>query len=270
MDRTRKILSKWYHELTSIKQPWFFSPSEGDIFLVSYPRSGSTWLRVMLAELIYGGSGESLNDVNYFIPVIDLKPFKNRVIKSDLHVIKTEDIFKVTSKYYKNKKIIYLVRDPRDVVLSWFRFQKAKGYKHDFEQFFVDWLMGRIWPTSWMLHVNSWTGVGIEKYKIDPMIIKYEDLLQNPEIELENLSNFIGLNISQDDLIRAINNASVENMKKKEIRGLWSSAQSKNMQFIGSATNNQWIDKLSPIQHKLLLDYAEKEMDRFNYKKLSN
>lgn len=265
MERTRKLFSRWYHDLTSIKQPWYFSPSVGDIFLASYPRSGSTWLRVMLAELLYKESGESLKDINYYIPVIDLKPFKNSVIKSDLHVIKTEDILKATSNFFNNKKIIYLVRDPRDVVISWFRFQKAKGYKQNFEQFFLDWLMGRIWPTSWMLHVNSWTGAGIEEYKIDTLVIKYEDLLQNPEDELVRMMKFIGRNISRDDLASAIKNASVDNMKKKEAKGLWSSAQSKNMQFIGAATDKQWVDKLSPSQHKLLLDYAEQEMQRFNY-----
>jgi len=126
----------------------FFKPSKDDIFLVSYPRSGNTWMRTMLAELMYGTSGEDFHDLQYYSPEFHKKQFTKDLIVSEFHIVKSHEPLLVTKQENFYKKVIYMVRDPRDVVLSYFRYSKAHGYEGNFNDFLVDWLTGRIFPSS--------------------------------------------------------------------------------------------------------------------------
>jgi len=126
------------YKLTKPKEEELFKPSEKDVYLVSYPRSGNTWMRVMLAELMYGESGESLADLGYYMPDSKKPQSLKNTIKSDFHIVKTHDPYMRNRLSENFRKVIYLVRDPRDVVISWHRFSKVSYYKYYLDHFIYE------------------------------------------------------------------------------------------------------------------------------------
>ena len=222
MKKIRNKLSWQFYKLSKLfkpKEEEKFTPSEKDIYLVSYPRSGNTWMRVMLAELLYGESGQSLAELGYYMPDSKkLQSIKNTV-KSNFHIIKTHDPFMLLRPSEKFRKVIYLIRDPRDVVISWHRFSAVSYYKNDLNQFVIEWVTGRIYPSSWSEHVSSWTGPGYERLNNDICVIKYEDLLEDTYSNLRRVVDFIELKKNEDELTNAIKKASKQSMREKENNG---------------------------------------------------
>ena len=256
------------YKLTKPKEEEKFIPSEKDIYLVSYPRSGNTWMRVMLAELMYGESGKSLADLGYYMPDSKKPQLLKETIESDFHIIKTHDVYMESRKSASFKKVIYLIRDPRDVVISWYVQLKTLYYKESLNQFILDWVCGRIYPSSWVDHINSWTGAGFENKNINIFIVRYEDLLLNTIDNLRDVADFLNLEYKEDNLHLAVKKASVKNMKEKYYGGFWEEdADLDELNFIGKATNNQWQDALEQDEIDIIQKYSEKEMKRYGYLK---
>src|SRR3954465_10432280 len=127
-----------------------FNPA--DVFTASYPRSGSTWLRFILVELLVGQSS-GFKNVNQLSPDVGEHFSANALLPGAGRLIKTHELY--LDSY---EKAIYLVRDPRDVAISEYAYQKALGVRSgNFEHFLNDFLRKGVNPFGlWTKHVNSW------------------------------------------------------------------------------------------------------------------
>ncbi|MFQ5632603.1 MAG: sulfotransferase domain-containing protein [bacterium] len=172
-----------------------------DVFIVGHPKSGTTWLQNLVA-------GE-------FAPnslVFDLVPGHRQ------HYYKryrTPSFFKshrLPQPEYK--RVIYLVRDGRDVMVSYFHHLKAVKKKE------IDFLKvvtaeEVIWPYKWHEHVEAWLS---NPHGAQMIIMKYEDLKSNPVKELRRFCEFVDVQ-REDSLLESINQkASFEKMRQKEAR----------------------------------------------------
>jgi hypothetical protein len=85
-----------------------------DTFIVSYPRSGNTWTRFLIANLLHPDQPATFANIERLVP--DSEAQSSRYFKSipRPRVIKSHQYF--DPRY---KKVIYIVRDPRDVALSY-------------------------------------------------------------------------------------------------------------------------------------------------------
>jgi estrone sulfotransferase len=243
-----------------------FTPNDKDIYLVSYPRSGNTWMRVLISELLYGESGESIKSLDYYVPDIHVETCADNVIPAPFHCIKSHFPYNYHSPASNYKQVIYLIRDPRDVILSHYRYQeKLAHYSFGFEQFIIDWLNGRIWPCSWQEHVNSWTVGNIQNKNLNLYIVRYEDLLSDTERQILELTSSLGLNVTKEAVQRAVASATIEKMRMKEARGMRASEKAQGFQFIGPATSKVWKDKLTLHQLDVINSYAGDAMERHGY-----
>src|SRR5579884_4296147 len=127
-----------------------------DVFLVSYPRSGNTWTRFLIGNLIYDGDPITFANVEARIPEIHLFPdWKLRSLPRP-RVLKSHEYF-----HPRYRTTIYIVRDPRDVAVSTYHYSiKRRTIPEDQPiadfiprflkgEFFVDW-------GTWAEHVASW------------------------------------------------------------------------------------------------------------------
>ena len=92
-----------------------------DIFLVSYPKSGNTWVRFLLANLLK--EGDELIDFKSaikYVPEIGIHNDELVNLKRP-RIIKSHELY--NAKY---PKVVYIVRDPRDVYVSYFHYLKKK------------------------------------------------------------------------------------------------------------------------------------------------
>ena len=128
-----------------------------EIFLVSYQNSGSTWLRNLIYEVLTGNHPGEIKSQEEF-------PFVGKHKKtSPLRINKHENkkIIKSHSPYrkeYRGKKIIYIVRDPRDVIVSKYRKRIKQKYNPKNKKKEVDlFVRGKIVSEGkWNNHVRSW------------------------------------------------------------------------------------------------------------------
>jgi len=181
-----------------------------DVFLGSYPRSGSTWLRFNLFEILTGRPADfaSVNGgmrgpgTHYW--GLPLLPGAGRFLS-------THEPYRADYR-----KAVYLVRDIRDVVSSEFLYEKERGFGfEDFGEYLSQMLHGRRKYGSWQQHVRSWIHSDAARNG-NCLLIRYEDMRQNPEMILGNLLEFLGKPVDSVAIRRAVANNALEQMRAKE------------------------------------------------------
>ena len=274
------------------------------IWIASYPKSGNTWMRSLLTSLIYTNDGIFNFDL---LPKIDqfekksnfsfLKKFKStdfdnldkmavvskywheaqeNLNYSDLIFLKTH-----SSNYnYKNlqyanlnktRGCIYLVRDPRDVAISYSKFM---GCSIDET---IDYMLGparQIWNqektvgiiiSRWDYHIASWINLDTPK-----IFIRYEDLLHNTKKVLNELIRFIQeslkikIELNDNKIDNIIKTTSFELLKNKENKEGFKEA-SKNSPFFREGKSLQWKKTLTHDQIKKIESNLGEYMKKFNY-----
>ncbi len=83
-----------------------------DVFLTSYPRSGNTWMRFLVGNLVHEKEAVTFLNLERLLP--DMYIHSDRDMRSMPHprVIKSHECF--DPRY---KRVVYIVRDPRDVAV---------------------------------------------------------------------------------------------------------------------------------------------------------
>jgi len=256
------------------------------IWLASYPKSGNTWVRSFISSILFSKDGEaSFDDLEKIKQYPSKKYFKNLVNNlQDINEVKknwitSQDIINLDNKikflktHHINCKIgndeftnkdntygaIYIVRDPRNVITSILHHYHKSSYQEAKEFIFDEnrWL-GLLKETntkardidlptligSWKTHYNSWKVVNKNF-----LLIKYEELLLNPENEfkkiVEYLKNLIQINIDGQRFNQAIEACSFKNLKKIEdkegfIESVHDRESDNKKKFFNLGPSNDW------------------------------
>ena len=113
----------------------------------------------MAAEALFGSAGTSLEDLDRTCPDVHARTPAGRIAAAPWRLVKSHWPRCAREGAAGYARVVYLVRDPRDVVLSQFRYLTQLGrFAGGFEAFLTDWLCGRVYPCSWGEHVVSWLG----------------------------------------------------------------------------------------------------------------
>lgn len=218
-----------------------------DTFIVSYPRSGNTWTRFLIANLLHAEEPATFANIERLIP--DCEAQSSRYMKSipRPRVIKSHEYF--DPRY---KKVIYIVRDPRDVVLSYYDFQRKYRQIEDgfpLPRYVRDFTEGRLnsadWGT-WAENVATWyyTRNGTSGF----LLLRYEDMVAQTGPELAKIARFFGVEASAALVRQTIERSSAEEMRKLEkAQGAeWVSTKNKrsDIPFVRTATSGGWKSKL--------------------------
>jgi Sulfotransferase domain len=129
-----------------------------DTFIVSYPRSGNTWTRFLIANLLHPQGPVNLLDLERLVPDTEGQSRQYFSVIPRPRVIKSHQYF--DPRY---KRVIYVVRDPRDVALSYYHFQRKYRFIRDelpLKTFVIassperlaTLVPGRITPSAGLLH----------------------------------------------------------------------------------------------------------------------
>jgi hypothetical protein len=235
---------------------------DSDVFLVSYPRSGNTWMRTIIAEIIYGKSGKSLDKIGDYVPDIHFHDVDRMTLKHP-RVIKSH--FAFTEEY---KRVIYITRDPRDVFISYHKYlQQRNRYENSLDNFIIDICNGKIFPGTWRDHVNSWVFENPRKHHMADsnfMIIRYECLMKETEKNIAAVADFLGSNPSPRRIKKITYKSSIQHMKKKEKKGLFKWLP-RNLVFINEGGYGNWKSVLSNKMVSLINENNKKEMKKLGY-----
>ena len=274
------------------------------IWLASYPKSGNTWVRLFLNSLLF--TSDASVDINtikieqfpsrkYFVGITknvdDVTEFmkscndaqSNLNLDKKLKFFKTHNAFWRTGAYsftdaYNTLGIIHIVRDPRNVITSiknhynYESYEKALKFIKD-EKNMIG-IKGSTkemdLPTlisSWKVHFNSWKS--LTKLKDSYLLIKYEDLIENPTNEFLKIANFINkiskINFDKKNIIKSVENTSFESLREQEELKGFNEAPNNSNKFFNLGPNNDWKKLLSTEIREDIEKNFQKEMIELGY-----
>jgi hypothetical protein len=194
---------------------------QGEAWLYSYPKSGRTWLRYMIARTFIRqykveGVGHDFQSAYRVIPADDTHtlafpskrayPFTYEGILPKVGV--SHSVY--TPELHANvKDPLMVIRDPRDTIVShWLHLTKQKRFEGDLSSFIRDPLLGidgyLEYHSGWAPHVEN-----------DP--ITYEAVKADPHAQLGNIFNHLGIAVAEETISYAVEQGSFENMRRQEI-----------------------------------------------------
>ncbi len=269
------------------------------IWLASYPKSGNTWMRSFLHNLLRGGAAPvDINSMSDFClgesdaqwyapragkPVDELTPEELAAVRPIVHQDFTkafpDSVFVKTHNFLgesfgrpiHNMDVtagaIYILRNPLDVVLS-----LTNHYAISIEEA-IEMLADKEMTTggnekhvfeylsSWSLHVESWT----QNPNPQLLVVRYEDLLAKPRKHFKQVSRFLGLKPPSERLERAIRFSSFKALKAQEEKGGFREKPDKAQSFFREGKAEQWREKLTEEQIRRIISDHRDQMERFDY-----
>ena len=239
----------------------YYKVQKDDILLISYPKSGNTWLRFLFGNVMYS-SGVDFKNIDKFIPDI------YRTTKKEIEDLDSPRVIKSHEPFFpNNSKVVYIYRDPRDVVISYYywykKFNRLKG--ESFEFFFNSFLEGNVSYGLWSEHLKGWREAA-EKRPRNVYMVKYETLKEDTLKEFKKILQFCDLDYSDERILEAVNKSEFKNMKKMEEKQSKDSIfkdTNLNISFVRSG-KSEWKDVLSEDQIKRLNRVFE--LDMIEYK----
>ena len=267
------------------------------IWISSYPKSGNTWVRYLIANYFFNSERKFDQKIIRYVKKFPLDDLikkistKKELIENPYNIskywIKSQELMKVikgnvvflknhnalvsiNKKDFTNENhslaSIYIVRDPRDVVISYAKYRDL-SYDRSIEQlcskklfYLIDKKMD--FPRieilgSWKFNYTSWRD-GLPN--VPKIIVKYEDLLENCYDHfykvISFLSNILNFEINEDQIKFSVDISSFENLKQNEnLNGFFESDG--KTKFFRRGKYGNWKNELSNSQIK----YIEKELN---------
>jgi aryl sulfotransferase len=273
----------------------------GLCWIASYPKSGNTWLRLALRALVEPGSHPQRLDVTGFAPdaaqLIDieealdlesgdlsltelrnLRPLACRAMAASARrplYRKVHDAWQETANgplFPPDVTLgwFYIVRDPRDVAVSWAHF--AGGGLEAAVAMLCDPRTVLRVPAGrpvfsapqhlscWSGHVRSWLnapGRGC--------VLRYEDLLADPAAALGRVAAHAGIAATDADIMRAVKATDFATLRTREISEGFDGGQVADARFFRSGTAGQWRNTLPDHLALKIWSFHQNVMSRFGY-----
>ncbi len=238
-----------------------------DVFLTSYPRSGNTWMRFLLGNLIHHNEPVTFLNLERFLPDMYIHSDREMRNMPRPRLIKSHECF--DPRY---KKIVYIVRDPRDVAVSNYYWELKKGSFPDgfpMQEFVPRWMASQYWPRlgCWGDHVASW--LSTRRHHPDFLLLRYEDLIAHTERELIRVALLLQIDLTSDRLRRAIELSSADRMRQLENKegGKWLQTKytRQDAPFVGKASSGGWKSVLPNESAALIEESWQDLMSELGY-----
>lgn len=235
-----------------------FLPSDGDIFVVSYPKSGTTWLQYIVYLLVrHRGLGPDDRMTERFphLEEVGAEPLASlprpRLIKTHLQ--------RGMTPFSSGARYLVIVRNPFDCAVSFFHHTRGFPKHYDFSEgtfadFFECFLAGEVDFGDYFDHLGSWIA---EAQRDNVLFLSYEALCESPAVEIRRIAGFLGPEIAAGVATKAaleglIGETSIASMRRDQQR--WASARPDwAPAFVREGRVGDWRSLFTPSQTRALL-----------------
>lgn len=193
-----------------------FVVRDEDTFLVTYPKSGSHWLRCIVCLIQTKGDPTS-TFANECIPWIELRNNYRAVSnKEGSRVMASHLPTQLFPKsFFSSKaKVIYLVRNPRDVLVSGYYYLNALELIKEqvpWKIYFDNFMQGKVYFGSWFEHTHGWISL---RERENVLVLSYEELKKDTRNAIKKICEFLGEKLESGELDLVLKYSSFEIMKE--------------------------------------------------------
>lgn len=271
------------------------------IWLASYPKSGNTWLRLFLESVSRNGGEVDINDLNLVqstarrdrfdafaglssqhLSLDEIDELRPLVLAAEASLGGAPQIRKVHDAWRKNdsgrplfpaeitQASVLLVRDPRDVALS-----LANHLGQDVDRIIDSlnddaYVISRAddgWHMQLPQRVSSWSGHTASwlDARPAPLVVRYEDMLQEPARWGAAICGQIGWQTSAAAIERAIEATGFDRLRQQEEANGFRERISPDRRFFNRGTAGGWRAELSPDQARRIEHRHSSVMRRLSY-----
>jgi hypothetical protein len=229
-----------------------YDGSPNDVFIVTYPKSGTTWLQMIVYQLTTDGAMEFAH-IDQVSPHLEetLVPTGRKLsdLPGTLRVVKSHqrygDIVKGPGRY------IYGVRNGLDVAVSYYHHSRKylPGWNGlPMDEFFQRFMAGRVPYGTWFEHVAGWLR---NEDRLNVLIVNYEELSADLEAGVRRIADFCGITIDPADMPRILERCSFAFMREHEHRFSLEGREpprrtDPRMRFIREGKVGGWQQELDP------------------------
>jgi len=186
-----------------------------DVFIVGYPKSGNTLLQHIIAHLVFGLEKDAPKSlINSCVTEYYNNPWFFR--HNQRHFFKSHELPKK-----EFKKVIYIVRDGRAAIRSYYYMLQNMGEKASLQKLYES--GGKSFVGSWASHVEAWLE---NPFNADIHWLKYEDIIQNKEDVIKSICQYLEIERTSSQLKNVVEATSLANMKAMENDFSWQRSKS--------------------------------------------
>jgi Sulfotransferase domain len=215
------------------------------VWLASYPRSGNTFLRIVLNNVfglrsasLYKGETAVFNEIADAASVIGHDE-KNSGDAQDVDEPEGLRLVKTHGKPTDDSQSIYIVRDGRTTLVSYYHYYKSYV---DEQTRFEDVITGKHWPGSWSEHFDAWNPSKRER----TLLVRYEDLRDRNDETCQKIGNFL----------------QKQPLRKFDIA--FSELQTLNPKFFRTSNDAKSLEEIEPFLN-LFMEYHGAAMQELGY-----
>lgn len=231
-----------------------YANKKESFLLTEYPKSGGSWLTEMVAQMV------AVDFPRNQFPTQRSSAFQGHYVRS-----------------YNQKNVIVLWRDPRDIVISYYHHAvignvhanpshvkqvrkncgilEPMNVKAELVKFIDLMFSGKIAPlgVTWCDFFDRWFGDEYVKH------VKYESLLENANNELLALAEYLGRDVSPNDINRIVEEHSFER-KSGRTRG-----EEDQHSFVRKGVSGDWVNYFNEESYAFFLDKVGDRIERLGY-----
>ena len=213
-----------------IKQRDSLTLRPSDVFIATYPKCGTTWMQ-QIVKLIVNNGVETGMDVDEFCPWVVVMTME------EIEAMPSPRFFKTHMPYNlmpggdpvnSPAKYIYVIRNPKDVIVSTYHFNQKihpKNVTPPFDQFIVQFISGHFSYGTFDTHFLGWWS---HKDLPNILILMYENMKKDPHAAVRSVASFLGHNLSDEVIESIVDQTSFDKMKHNP------------------AANMSWLDEIVP------------------------
>uniref|UniRef100_A0A8D2J8Y3 Sulfotransferase n=1 Tax=Varanus komodoensis TaxID=61221 RepID=A0A8D2J8Y3_VARKO len=238
-----------------------------DALLVTYPKSGTTWLQEILTLIYSKGDAEPVKTLPNWVrtPWLEHTYFKSLPKQEqDSRIFTTHLPHRVLAATLRKTKpkVIYLARNPKDVAVSYYHFSRMANFLPDpgsFDEFLLRFLDGAVHFGSWFEHVKGWLSCQDE---LTVLYLTYEELYQL-EASVGRLSAFLDRPLQPGQVDAIQRHCSFASMRESPmVNGALVPREilDPSKTFFRSGIVGDWRNHFSPQQNELFSRKYQQEV----------
>ncbi|XP_078257919.1 sulfotransferase family 5A, member 1 [Rhinoraja longicauda] len=210
------------HTLKSLESAQKFTFHDTDALIVTYPKSGTTWMQEILTIIYNDGNTQLASTTPNWLrtPWIEHYYCEN-VVMNMLHqrILTTHLPYHFLAKSLKqsNAKVIYVARNPKDIIVSFYHFHKMANFLPEpgtFGEFLEKFVTGEVNYGSWFEHIKEWMN---HRDEHNFLFITYEELTKDLCKSVIKLCNFLEHPLSPEAVDTIVRHCTFASMKENSM-----------------------------------------------------